>query len=109
MTSSGQIIRSLDGIKCISEMPPHMYLSTIVEPSLQTILLSKWSTFPRFLSFIISAIIGFLFISYSTEIPILFASPEYGSQYAFIFFYRLRSSFIHILIIQFTILLYMGK
>ena len=52
MTSSGQIIRSLDGIKCISEMPPHMYLSTIVEPSLQTILLSKWSTFPRFLSFI---------------------------------------------------------
>ena len=86
MTSNGQIIRSLDGIKCISEMPPHMYLSTIVEPSLQTILLSKWSTFPRFLSFIISAIIGFLFISYSTEIPILFASPEYGSQYAFIFF-----------------------
>ena len=67
MTSNGQIIRSLDGIKCISEMPPHMYLSTIVEPSLQTILLSKWSTFPRFLSFIISAIIGFLFISYSTE------------------------------------------
>lgn len=86
MTSNGQIIRSLDGIKCISEMPPHMYLSTIVEPSLQTILLSKWSAFPRFLSFIISAIIGFLFISYSTEIPILFASPEYGSQYAFIFF-----------------------
>ena len=77
MTSNGQIIRSLDGIKCISEMPPHMYLSTIVEPSLQTILLSKWSTFPRFLSFIISAIIGFLFISYSTEIPILFASQDF--------------------------------
>lgn len=36
--------------------------------------------------FIVSAIIGFLFISYSTEIPILFASPEYGSQYVFIFF-----------------------
>ena len=109
MTSNGQIIRSLDGIKCISEMPPHMYLSTIVEPSLQTILLSKWSTFPRFLSFIISAIIDFCLYPIVPKFQFFSHHLNMAHNMRSFFFYRLCSSFIHILIIQFTILLYMGK
>ena len=47
--------------------------------------LSKWATFPRGVSFAVSAVAFFLLVSYVTEIPALCTLPGYGPQYAVVF------------------------
>lgn len=82
--SESTITHSANGVTCTIEMTADEYLVS-TEPLLRMAALSKWATFPRGVSFAVSAVAFFLLVSYVTEIPALCTSPGYGPQYAVIF------------------------
>ena len=79
--SESTITHSANGVTCTIEMAADEYLVS-TEPLLRMAALSKWATFPRGVSFAVSAVAFFLLVSYVTEIPALCTSPGYGPQYA---------------------------
>lgn len=82
--SESTITHSANGVTCTIEMTADEYLVS-TEPLLRMAALSKWATFPRGVSFAVSAVAFFLLVSYVTEIPALCTSPGYGPQYAVVF------------------------
>ena len=82
--SESTITHSANGVTCTIEMTADEYLVS-TEPMLRMAALSKWATFPRGVSFAVSAVAFFLLVSYVTEIPALCTSPGYGPQYAVVF------------------------
>ena len=82
--SESTITHSANGVTCTIEMTADEYLVS-TEPLLRMAALSKWATFPRGVSFAVSAVAFFLLVSYVTEIPALCTLPGYGPQYAVVF------------------------
>ena len=82
--SESTITHSANGVTCTIEMTADEYLVS-TEPMLRMAALSKWATFPRGVSFAVSAVAFFLLVSYVTEISALCTSPGYGPQYAVVF------------------------
>lgn len=82
--SESTITHSANGVTCTIEITADEYLVS-TEPLLRMAALSKWATFPRGVSFAVSAVAFFLLVSYVTEIPALCTSPGYGPQYAVVF------------------------
>lgn len=82
--SESTITHSANGVTCTIEMTADEYLVS-TEPMLRMAALSKWATFPRGVSFAVSAVAFFLLVSYVTEIPALCTLPGYGPQYAVVF------------------------
>ena len=82
--SESTITHSANGVTCTIEMTADEYLVS-TGPLLRMAALSKWATFPRGVSFAVSAVAFFLLVSYVTEIPALCTSPGYGPQYAVVF------------------------
>ena len=82
--SESTITHTANGVICTIEMTADEYLVS-TEPLLRMAALSKWATFPRGVSFAVSAVAFFLLVSYVTEIPALCTSPGYGPQYAVVF------------------------
>lgn len=82
--SRSAITRTPDGVAYTAALPLDECL-TAAEPLLRTAALSKWAAFPRGLSFAVSAVSLFLLVSYATELPVLYASPQYGLQYVLVF------------------------
>ena len=68
--SESTITHSANGVTCTIEMTADEYLVS-TEPLLRMAALSKWATFPRGVSFAVSAVAFFLLVSYVTEIPAL--------------------------------------
>ena len=75
--SESTITHSANGVTCTIEMTADEYLVS-TGPLLRMAALSKWATFPRGVSFAVSAVAFFLLVSYVTEIPALCTSPGYG-------------------------------
>lgn len=65
--SESTITHSANGVTCTIEMTADEYLVS-TEPMLRMAALSKWATFPRGVSFAVSAVAFFLLVSYVTEI-----------------------------------------